>query len=157
MMSTRTREKRQRLILSLRPCLKKTAMLMQLAGKPMRKRTGMRTVALILSKSCSVSRLMRLLGLFHGMVVFMPRMMQFSGTLFADWLTSIVHGDIIAVSVEMPANPSTDEDTTVYFDDLDDRGTIEALWNTRPVTSVNVYKCTTTCDGGAIQMMCAGV
>ena len=49
----------------------------------------------------------------------MPRMMQFSGTLFADWLASNVHGDIIAVSVEMPANPSTDEDTTVYFDDLD--------------------------------------
>ena len=77
MRSIRAREKRQRLILSLRPCLKNTAMLMQLAGKPMKKRTGMMTVDLILSKSCLASRLMRLLGLFHGMVVFKPRMMQF--------------------------------------------------------------------------------
>ena len=51
--------------------------------------------------------------------MFMPRMMQFCGTLLADWLTSTVHGDVIAVSVEMLANPSTDKDTTVYFDDLD--------------------------------------
>ena len=98
--STRAREKRQRLILSLRPCLMNTAMLMQLAGKPMRKRTGMRTVILILSKSCLASKPIRLLGLFHGVVVFIPRMMQFSGTLLADWLMlSTVHGDVIFVSL----------------------------------------------------------
>ena len=51
--------------------------------------------------------------------MFMPRMMQLSGTLLSDWLTSTVQGDVIAVSVEMPAIPSTDEDTTVYFNDLD--------------------------------------
>ena len=122
-MSTRAREKRQRLILSLRPCLKNTAMLMQLAGKPIRKRTGMRTVALILSKSCSVSRLMRLLGLFHGMVVLMPRMMQFCGTLLADWLTATVDGDVIFASVgTKPATPSTDANVFYYLDEALARG-----------------------------------
>ena len=51
-------------------------------------------------KSCLASKPMRLLGLFHGMVVFIPKMMQFSGTLFADWLMlSTVHGDVIFVSL----------------------------------------------------------
>ena len=93
------REKRHILILSLRPCLKNTAMLMQLAGKPMRKRTGMMTVALIHSKKFCVSRLSRLLGLFHGTVTFMGRMTQLCGIVPADWLTSTVHGDVITISV----------------------------------------------------------
>ena len=76
-------------------------MLMQLAGKPMRKRTGIRTAALILSKSCSASRLMRLLGLFHGIVTFTPRTMQFCARLFADWLTSsTVHAFVMGTAVE---------------------------------------------------------
>ena len=39
-------------------------------------------------------------GVVPRMVVFMARMMQFSGTLLADWLTlSTVHGDVISVSL----------------------------------------------------------
>ena len=50
---------------------------------------------LSLSTRSSVSRLMRFLGLSQGMVKFQPRMMQFSGTLLADWLMlSVLHADV---------------------------------------------------------------
>ena len=101
MRSTRAREKRHRLILSLRPCLKNTAMLMQLAGKPTRKRAGMMMADLILSKRRSVSTLTRLWGLSHGVVAFKARVMQLSGTPLTDWLTSsTVGGNVAAVCVK---------------------------------------------------------
>ena len=102
MRSIRAREKRQRLILSSTSCLKNTAMLT-------RKRMGMRMVALILSKSCSASRLIRLWGLSHGMVVLTPLMAQFPGTLLADWLaSSTVHEDVVLTSVETRFGGVTD-------------------------------------------------
>ena len=46
----------------------------------------------------SISRLIRFLGLSHGMVTFIPRMMQFSGIPFIDWLVwRVVHADVISV------------------------------------------------------------
>ena len=49
----------------------------------------------------SVSRLMRFLGLSHGIVAFIPRMMQFSGIPFIDWLVwRVVHADVISVVSE---------------------------------------------------------
>ena len=55
---------------------------------------------LILSKRFSTSRLIRSSGLFHGIVVFMPRMTQCSGTtLVGGFVTlSIAHDDVISVS-----------------------------------------------------------
>ena len=43
--------------------------------------------------------------------MFMPRMMQFSGTLFADWLTlSTVHGDVISLSLTAVSDIMTVEE-----------------------------------------------
>ena len=48
-----------------------------------------------LSTRSSISRLMRFLGLSQGMETFQPKMMQFSGTLLADWLMlSVIHTDV---------------------------------------------------------------
>ena len=55
---------------------------------------------LILSNRFSASRLMRLSGLFHGIVVFMPRMTQCSLTTLVGGFValSIAHDDVISVS-----------------------------------------------------------
>ena len=48
------------------------------------------------TRSC-VSWLMRFLGLFHGIVAFIPKMTQFSGIPFIDWLVwRVVHADVIS-------------------------------------------------------------
>ena len=45
----------------------------------------------------SVSRLIRFLGLSHGIVTFIPRIMQSSGIPFIDWLVwRVVHADVIS-------------------------------------------------------------
>ena len=80
----------------------------------MMKRMGMMTVAMILSKSNSSSRLIRLLGLFHGMVAFKPRMTQSCGTLLSDWLTSTdVHVDGFSVSVTVSSGSRTSEEDDI--------------------------------------------
>ena len=56
---------------------------------------GMKMPDLSLSTRRSVSRLMRFMGLSQGMETFQPKMMQFSGTLLADWLMlNVVNTDV---------------------------------------------------------------
>jgi len=73
-------------------------------------------------------------------------------------LTSTVHAEVIAVAQDssnltikvtlLPLAFSLRVRMLLFCDD--DRGTVK--YETR-----DVYKCTTTCDGGTIQLMCAGV
>ena len=58
----------------------------------------MKMADLSLSTRSPVSRLMRFLGLSHGIEAFIPRMMQFFGIPFIDWLVwRVVHADVISV------------------------------------------------------------
>ena len=54
--------------------------------------------------------------------MFMPRMMQFSGKVYAEWLkSSAVHGAIISVSVTLVSDSTRiEEDIAVYHSHLAD-------------------------------------